>query len=141
MIPLRIGLLGAADISARALIEPARRAGHRVVVVAARDRERAADFAAANGIERVAGSYDEVVSDPDIDLVYNPLANSLHAPWNIKVLQAGKHLLSEKPFASNAAEARRVAEVARTLPGHRDGGLPLRLPSGDETRHRRRRVR
>ena len=117
MISLRIGLLGAADISARALIEPAKRAGHRLVVVAARDVERATAFAATNGIERVAASYDEVISDPEVDLVYNPLANGLHAPWNVKALEAGKHVLSEKPFAANAEEARRVAEVGRDSVG------------------------
>lgn len=117
MNSLRIGLLGAADITARALVEPAKRAGHRLVIVAARDQDRAAAFARANGIERVAASYEEVVSDPEVDLVYNPLANGLHAPWNIKALQAGKHVLSEKPFATNAEEARRVAEVANASPG------------------------
>lgn len=110
---LRIGLLGAADITTRALIEPAQRAGHRVVVVAARDVDRATAFANAHAIERVAASYDDVINDPEVDLIYNPLANSLHAPWNIKALQAGKHVLTEKPFAANAAEARHVADVAR----------------------------
>lgn len=110
---LRIGLLGAADITARALIEPAQRAGHRLVVVAARDVDRAQAFASAHQIERVAPSYDAVINDPEVDLIYNPLANSLHAPWNITALQAGKHVLTEKPFAANAAEAREVAEVAR----------------------------
>ncbi len=115
--PLRIGLLGAADITARALIEPARRAGHRVVVVAARDLDRATVFAQTHGIERVATSYADVINDPEVDLIYNPLANSLHAPWNIHALQAGKNVLSEKPSAANAQEARLVAEVARASKG------------------------
>ena len=88
-----------------------------MVVVAARDVGRATAFASANGIERVAASYDDVVNDPEVDLVYNPLANSLHAPWNVRALQAGKHVLSEKPFATNAEEARRVAEVAAASKG------------------------
>lgn len=115
--PLRIGLLGAANISATSVVGPAVRSGHRLVVVAARDADRARAFADRHGVERVATSYDEVVSDPEVDLVYNPLANGLHAPWNLRALEEGKHVLSEKPFASNGAEARRVAEVARRSAG------------------------
>lgn len=114
---LRIGLLGAARISADAIVGPAGRTGHRLVVVAARDVARAEAFAQQHGVERVAQTYDEVLADPEVDLVYNPLANSLHAPWNIKALRAGKHVLSEKPFAANGEEARRVAEVARESSG------------------------
>lgn len=114
---LRIGLLGAADISARSIVGSARRGGHRLVVVAARDVGRAEAFAAEHGVERVAATYDDVLTDPEVDLVYNPLANSLHAPWNIRALRAGKHVLSEKPFAANGEEARRVADVARVSAG------------------------
>ncbi len=117
MRALRIGLLGAATISANALIGPATRGGHRLVAVAARDADRARTFAEVHGIERVAASYDDVLTDPEVELVYNPLANSLHAPWNIRALEAGKHVLTEKPFAANGEEARRVAEVARSSPG------------------------
>ncbi|MEP7089194.1 MAG: Gfo/Idh/MocA family oxidoreductase [Nocardioidaceae bacterium] len=115
--PLRIGLLGAATISENAVCAPARRAGHRLVVVAARDADRARAFADARGVERVAASYDEVLGDPEVDLVYNPLANGLHARWNIAALRAGKHVLCEKPFAANGEDARRVAEVARAEGG------------------------
>ena len=117
MSPLRIGLLGAAGISANAVTGPAARGGHRLVVVAARDAGRAQVFADEHRVERVAASYDDVLTDPEVDLVYNPLANGLHAAWNIRALEAGKHVLSEKPFAANGQEARRVAEVARTSPG------------------------
>jgi predicted dehydrogenase len=117
MSALRIGLLGAANISGNAITGPATRGDHRLVVVAARDVDRARTFAAAHGVERVAATYDEVLTDPEVDLVYNPLANSLHAGWNIRALEAGKHVLSEKPFAANGAEARRVAEVARNSAG------------------------
>lgn len=114
---LRIGLLGAARITEEAIIGPARRTGRRLVVVAARDASRAEAFAQRHGVERFAQTYDEVLADPEVDLVYNPLANGLHAPWNIKALRAGKHVLSEKPFAANGEEARRVAEVARASEG------------------------
>ncbi|GAA2571633.1 Gfo/Idh/MocA family oxidoreductase [Streptomyces roseoviolaceus] len=111
--PLRIGLLGAARITERSLIDPARATGHRLVAVAARDRDRAEAFAAGHGVERVAGSYAELVADPEIDVVYNPLANGLHGPWNLAALAAGKHVLSEKPSASNTQEATEVRQAAR----------------------------
>ncbi|WP_405514401.1 Gfo/Idh/MocA family protein [Streptomyces canus] len=110
--PLRIGLLGAARISGASLIGPARATGHRVVAVAARDRSRAEAYAAEHGVERVAGSYTELIADPEVEVVYNPLANGLHGPWNLAALAAGKHVLTEKPSASNAEEAAEVREAA-----------------------------
>lgn len=110
--PLRIGVLGAARIAELSIVAPARAGGHRLVAVAARDRDRAEVFAATHGVERVADSYAELVADPEIEVVYNPLANGLHGPWNLAALQAGKHVLTEKPSASNAAEA---AEVHRAV--------------------------
>lgn len=111
--PLRIGILGAARIGPDAIIGPAAELGHRVVAVAARDKTRADAYAAAHGIERVAESYDALLADPEVEVVYNPLANSLHGPWNRKIAAAGKALLSEKPFASNAEEAADVAAAIR----------------------------
>lgn len=110
--PLRIGILGAARITGPALVEPARTTGDRLVAVAARDRRRAEAFAAEHGVERVVGSYADVLADPEVEIVYNPLANALHGPWNLAAVRAGKHVLSEKPFASNAAEAREVRDAA-----------------------------
>ncbi|WP_458249442.1 Gfo/Idh/MocA family protein [Streptomyces sp. MAI_2237] len=110
--PLRIGVLGAARITERALVDPARAAGHRLVAVAARDRSRAEAFAARHGVERVAGSYADLLADPEVEVVYNPLANGLHGPWNLAALAAGKHVLTEKPSASNAEEAAEVREAA-----------------------------
>jgi len=111
--PLRIGILGAARIAPLSIVSPAQATGTRLVAVAARDRSRAADFAAANGVERVVESYDALLADPEIEAVYNPLANGLHAPWNAKIAAAGKHVLAEKPSAANAAEAREVADAVR----------------------------
>ncbi|MEP9393753.1 Gfo/Idh/MocA family oxidoreductase [Gordonia sp. VNK1] len=111
--PLRIGVLGASRIAENAIVGPARKLGHRLVVVAARDRRRAEDFAATYGVERVVDTYDEVIAAPDVDMIYNPLANSLHAPWNLAAIRAGKPVLTEKPFARNASEAREVADAAR----------------------------
>ena len=110
--PLRLGLLGAARITNLAVIKPAQITGTRLVAVAARDPARAAAFAGTHGIERVHESYLDVINDPDVEAVYNPLANSLHAPWNKAALAAGKHVFTEKPSASNAAEAEDVAALA-----------------------------
>lgn len=110
--PLRIGLLGAARIAADGILEPARVLGHRVVAVAARDRDRAAAFAAAHGVESVHDGYADLLADPEVEIVYNALVNSAHAEWNLAALAAGKHVLSEKPMTSNATQARRVRDAA-----------------------------
>ncbi|MFC0435730.1 Gfo/Idh/MocA family protein [Kutzneria buriramensis] len=110
---VRIGVLGAARIAPNALIAPARgNAEAEVVAVAARDRARAAEYARKHGIAKVHGGYEELLADPDIDAVYNPLPNGLHAQWTLAALAAGKHVLCEKPFTSNATEAATVAEAA-----------------------------
>jgi predicted dehydrogenase len=109
---LRIGVLGASRIAEQAIVGPAAELGHRLVAVAARDRSRAEQFAEKYGVERVLDGYQDVIDDPEVDVVYNPLANSLHAPWNLAAIAAGKPVLSEKPFARDASEARAVAEAA-----------------------------
>jgi predicted dehydrogenase len=111
--PLRIGILGAAKIAPMALIRPARAvAGVEVAAVAARDVGRAQAFATKHGVPRVHASYDALIADDAIDAIYNPLPNGLHAEWSIRALEAGKHVLCEKPIASNAAEAAQMAEAA-----------------------------
>jgi predicted dehydrogenase len=110
--PLRIGVLGASRIAVAAIAAPAQLTGARLVAVAARDRARAEAFAAANDVERVLGSYADVLADPEVEAVYNPLANGLHGPWNLAAVAAGKHVLTEKPSASDAAEAREVRDAA-----------------------------
>ena len=109
---LRIGVLGASRIAELAIVGPAHELGHRLVAVAARDPRRAQGFAEKHGVERVLASYDELINDPEVDAVYNPLANALHAPWNLAAIAAGKPVLTEKPFARDRAEAQRVAEAA-----------------------------
>ncbi len=111
--PLRIGVLGAARIAGRAIAEPARATGAHLVTVAARDRDRAAAWAAEHGVEQVASGYADVLAHPDVEVVYNPLPNGLHAPWNLAAVAAGKHVLSEKPFAANASEAEQVRDAGR----------------------------
>jgi predicted dehydrogenase len=113
MAAVRIGVLGAARIAPAAVIKPARAlAEAEVVAVAARDRSRAEAFANKHGIPDVRDSYAALLDDPAIDAVYNPLPNGLHAEWTIAALEAGKHVLCEKPFTANAKEAEDVAAVA-----------------------------
>ena len=113
MSNVRIGILGAAAIAPAALVKPARGVDRAsVVAVAARDRGRAEAFASKWSIPAVFDDYEALIGDPDIDAIYNPLPNSLHADWTIRALRAGKHVLCEKPLTSNADQAREVASVA-----------------------------
>ncbi|MFF2524799.1 Gfo/Idh/MocA family protein [Streptomyces liangshanensis] len=110
---LRVGLLGAAAVAPNALVRPARQTpGVTVTAVAARDRARAEKFARKHGIPVVHSGYEELLADPEVDAVYVPLPNGLHAQWTLKALEAGKHVLCEKPFTANRAEAERVADAA-----------------------------
>jgi len=112
--PVRIGVLGAAAILPAALTNPIHSIPDaQVVAIAARDPKRAEAFARKHKIPRVHQTYNDLLDDPDIDAIYNPLPNSLHAAWTIRALKAGKHVLCEKPFASNAREAEEMATVAR----------------------------
>jgi len=112
---LRVGVLGAARITPGALIKPAGVVAQvTVTAVAAREPARAREFAAKYGIGTVHDSYEALITDPEVDAVYNPLPNSLHAPWTLRAIAAGKHVLCEKPFASNEAEAAQVADAARS---------------------------
>ena len=111
---LRIGVLGAAKVVPYALALPARSVPEvQVTAIAARNPMRAKRFARLFRIPRVHQTYDDLLADPGIDAIYNPLPNSLHAEWTIKALRAGKHVLCEKPFASNAREATEMAKVAK----------------------------
>jgi predicted dehydrogenase len=107
----RIGLLGAAGITGAAVLWPVRRRDD-VVVAAVASRSAAKAYAGEHGIERAYDSYEELLADPGIDLVYNALPPSMHAEWTIAALRAGKDVLCEKPFTMNAAEARRVVAAA-----------------------------
>ena len=110
---LRLGILGAARIAERALIIPAREvASVTVAAVATRDKARADTFALQHGIPTAYGSYESLLEDPSVDAVYIPLPNALHGSWTLRALEAGKHVLCEKPFTANAAEAERVVSAA-----------------------------
>ncbi|HVN53924.1 MAG TPA: Gfo/Idh/MocA family oxidoreductase [Anaerolineaceae bacterium] len=109
---LRWGLLSTARIN-RALITPLRASKrNQLYGVASRDPERAETYAAEHGIPHAYGSYEEMLADSQIDVVYNPLPNSLHAEWTIRSIEAGKHVLCEKPFALTLDEIDAVIRAA-----------------------------
>jgi predicted dehydrogenase len=110
---LRIGVLGAARIAPHVVIRPARAVeGVRVTAIAARSRDRAEAFARRHGVPVVHDGYEALLADPAVDAVYVPLPAGLHAAWTTAALRAGKHVLCEKPFTANAAQAREVAAAA-----------------------------
>jgi predicted dehydrogenase len=101
---MKWGLLSTANIN-RKLLAGARGTDEATVVaVASRDRSRAEAFAREHGIERALGSYEALLADPEVEAIYNPLPNSLHVPWSVRALEAGKHVLCEKPLTRRAAE-------------------------------------
>ncbi|MQW59690.1 Gfo/Idh/MocA family protein [Sinorhizobium meliloti] len=110
----KIGILGAAGIAPRSIIQPARRRKNSIIhAVASRREAAAAEYARVHKIVRACSSYDELLSDPDVTIVYNALPPVAHAEWSINAMRAGKHVLCEKPLAMNAAEARDMVEVAK----------------------------
>lgn len=111
---LKIGTLGAARITPAALLAPASQLpGVEVTAVAARNHGRAQTFASKHGITKVFDSYQALLDDPTVDAIYNPLPNGLHKEWSIKAMNAGKHVLCEKPFCNNAEEARQMVAVSQ----------------------------
>jgi predicted dehydrogenase len=101
------GVLGVASIATRKVI-PAMQRGRwtTIAAIASRDLKRAQDAASSLGIPKAYGSYEELLADPDIEAIYNPLPNHLHVPWSIKAAEAGKHVLCEKPLSLDLAEAK-----------------------------------
>jgi predicted dehydrogenase len=110
---IRIGILGGANIAKQFIRDVAASGLVKVTAVASRTPERAAAFATAHGVGRSHGSYEELLGDPDIDVVYIPLPNSMHAEWAIKAAEHAKHVLCEKPLALGAAEAKSMFDAAR----------------------------
>ncbi len=117
MPKVRWGVLGAANIALQKVI-PAMQRGRfsEIVAIASRSAEKAARAASDLGLARVYGTYEELLADPEIDAVYNPLPNHLHVPWSIRALHAGKHVLCEKPIAMNVAEAEQLAQAGLRTP-------------------------
>jgi predicted dehydrogenase len=113
---LRWGVLSTAAIGLKKVI-PAMQRGEltQITAIASRDRSKCEEPARTLGIEKIYGSYEELLADPQIDVIYNPLPNHLHVPWTIKAAEAGKHVLCEKPLSLTLAEARTLLPIqART---------------------------
>jgi D-xylose 1-dehydrogenase (NADP+, D-xylono-1,5-lactone-forming) len=105
---LRWGLLSTAKING-ALLD----SGHGgIVAVGSRSADRAEAYAREHGIERAHGSYEDLLADPDVDVIYNPLPNSMHVEWSIRALEAGKHVLCEKPMSRRPGDVDRLFDVA-----------------------------
>jgi len=111
--PLRLGILGAAGIAGKFAQGAASSHRVRIVAVASRELAKARRFAAEHGIGKALGSYEALLDLPDVDAIYNPLPNALHAPWTLRALRAGKHVLCEKPLALSVDEARAMFEAAK----------------------------
>ena len=113
MQKLRWGILSTAKIGTQKVI-PAMQRGERtsVVAIASRDLARAQAAARELDIETAHGSYEELLADPNVDAIYNPLPNHLHVEWSIKAIEAGKHVLCEKPIGLTSAEGQLLVDVA-----------------------------
>jgi D-xylose 1-dehydrogenase (NADP+, D-xylono-1,5-lactone-forming) len=110
-LSLRWGVLSTANITNKLL-----QSGHdqEFVAVCSRDLARAEAFAAEKGLARAHGSYEDLLADPEVDAIYNPLPNSLHVEWSIRALQAGKHVLCEKPLSRHPDDVERAFDVAES---------------------------
>lgn len=108
------GVLGASRFALRVALPAMQQAPlASVAALASRSLDRARQAAAQVGIARAYGSYEELLADPELEAIYNPLPNSLHVPWSIQAARAGKHVLCEKPIALSAVEAEELARVQR----------------------------
>ncbi|HEU4389331.1 MAG TPA: Gfo/Idh/MocA family oxidoreductase, partial [Blastocatellia bacterium] len=117
MKKIRWGILGTARIGTRKVIPAMQRGVYcEVLAIASRDLKKARAEAGRLSIPRAYGSYGELLADPDIDAIYNPLPNHLHVPWSMEAIAAGKHVLCEKPIALSSTEAESLVEAARRRP-------------------------
>jgi predicted dehydrogenase len=117
MTKIRWGVLSTANIGV-AKVLPAMQRGAlcEVTAIASRDLSKAQEAATRLGIPKAYGSYEDLLADLEIDAIYNPLPNHLHVPWSIKAIEAGKHVLCEKPIALTTAEAQTLADAAKQHP-------------------------
>ncbi len=114
---LRWGILSTAKIAEDQVVPALHAAsGHAVVAVASRDQQRATTWAASNDIPVAYGSYEELLADESVEAIYNPLPNHLHVDWSIAAIEAGKHVLCEKPLGCDRPDAQRLADAAATHP-------------------------
>src|SRR5262249_22219277 len=114
---IRFGVLSTARIGVQKVIPAMQKGKHtEVVAIASRSLDKAREMARHLGIPRWHGSYETLLADPDVDAVYNPLPNDQHVPWSIHALEAGKHVLCEKPIGLSAAEGHNLVPDARRHP-------------------------
>jgi predicted dehydrogenase len=106
------GFLSTANINDKLLPGVGASPDVELLAVASRDRDRATGYARERGIERAYGSYEEILADPDVEAVYNPLPNTMHTEWSIKALDAGKHVLCEKPISRHTADVEAAFDAA-----------------------------
>ncbi len=117
MSKVRWGVLSTANIGVAKVLPAMQRGAYcEIAAIASRDLAKAQATAAQLGIPKAYGSYEELLADPAIDAIYNPLPNHLHVPWSVKAIKAGKHVLCEKPIALTAAEARELVDAAQQHP-------------------------
>ena len=117
MSKVRWGILSTAKIGTEKVIPAMQQAEFcDITAIASRDLDRAQAAADELRISRAYGSYDELLADPDIDAVYNPLPNHLHVPWSIRALEAGKHVLCEKPIGLTSAEGQQLVDAGKQHP-------------------------
>ena len=138
---VRWGILSTAKIGTVQVI-PAMQKGSfcEIVALASRNREQAETIASELGIPRAYGSYEELLADPEIDAIYNPLPNHLHVPWSIKAIEAGKHVLCEKPIGLSSAEGQQLLDCATAHPEIKVMEAFMYRHHPQSARHRRRRT-
>lgn len=114
---IRWGILGVANIATGKVV-PAMQRGQQTIVtaIASRDLAKAKEAAVKLGIEKAYGSYEELLADPNVDAIYNPLPNHLHVPWSVRALESGKHVLCEKPIGLSSSEARTLIDASKKHP-------------------------
>lgn len=117
MNKIRWGVLSTSNFALTKVIPALLKGSHlEVAAIASRDLNKAQAAAKRFGITKAYGSYEELLADPGVDVIYNPMPNHLHVPWSIKALEAGKHVLCEKPIGLNAAEAQQLLDVSKKYP-------------------------
>lgn len=110
---IRYGVLSTAQIAQNRHIPAASETGNsEIIAISSRDKKKAQDVAQKHDISKAYGTYDELIADPDIDAIINPLPNSLHCEWTLKAAEAGKHILCEKPLAATPEECQRMIDAA-----------------------------
>lgn len=117
MSKVRWGVLGTSNFARTKVIPALKHCAYaEVAAIASRDLDKARAVAAQMGIAKAYGSYEELLAAPEVDVIYNPLPNHLHVPWSIKAIEAGKHVLCEKPIGLTAAQAQQLLEAAQRHP-------------------------